>query len=335
MPEENVDKVLEEIEKQIRIINNHSKVFPYAAKPILENSLRFVEMKNTLEMILKNIEQNNNDLQMEINKGTLYLNGREEVVLPKPVKNHFFECKYKFQKFIDNCILDKEEKRKCEQNSFDRITRQYCMYIITILQEAKTIANEKITRTKERISNLTKSHKSEIEDIDKRIRQRYKNFKKIMVDGLKRDKLYLYHYRNGARSAYDYDDYYELSEYVDKSVREFANSLIEAFKEEYSIDTDLGYWRSLFISSIQIVIEPTIKSIPTNMKIKGMDYNELLKFERQQVDNMIPDELFFSLLNLHCMNLTYQKMQGDIERLNNLVKDLNDFVQSASDLLKT
>ena len=185
MPEENVDKVLEEIEKQIRIINNHSKVFPYAAKPILENSLRFVEMKNTLEMILKNIEQNNNDLQMEINKGTLYLNGREEVVLPKPVKNHFFECKYKFQKFIDNCILDKEEKRKCEQNSFDRITRQYCMYIITILQEAKTIANEKITRTKERISNLTKSHKSEIEDIDKRIRQRYKNFKKIMVDGLK------------------------------------------------------------------------------------------------------------------------------------------------------
>ena len=66
-----------------------------------------------------------------------------------------------------------------------------------------------------------------------------------------------------------------------------------------------------------------------------MDYNELLKFERQQVDNMIPDELFFSLLNLHCMNLTYQKMQGDIERLNNLVKDLNDFVQSASDLLKT
>lgn len=333
MPEEEVAKVLDKFENQIRKINDHSRVFPYAARPILENSLRFSRSKETFEKILQSIVHNNNDLKLEIKSGMVCLNGREEIVLPRPVNNLFAECKRDFQKYLEDCILDKKEMRKYEQKRLDRTTKQYCSELMTNLSNANTLAIKRVKTTNDSISETRTTHELEIKDITKRINKRYQNLKTILLGDLKESKFYLYHYDKGASSAKDNDDYHVLRQYVEQSANKFAKSLIESFKEEYSLDAGLKDWGALFHNSIRKVIEPTIESIPRNITIKGMDYAELLRFEHQQVDNMIPDELFFSLLNLHCKNLSYQKLQCDLDHLNILVHALEEFTHSASCLL--
>lgn len=334
MPEEKVVIVLKEFEDQIRSINEHAMVFPYAARPILENSLRFLDVKKIFARILQNIEHENNEIELEIKNGMVCLNGKKEMEIPKSVKSLFLKCKSDFQKFLDDCILDKEGKRKYEQKRLDKTTKQYCSELITDMLNANTLANRRINSTKDTISETRTTHELEIKDITKRINLRCQNLKKILVGDLTKSKFYLYHYSNGvSSSAHDDDDYQELRQYVDQSAKKFAKSLIESFKEEYSLDADLKDWGDLFNNSIRKVIEPTVKSIPRNVKIKGMDYEELLRFEHQQVDNMIPDELFLSLLNLHCKNLSCQKLQSDLDHLYILVKALEEFRHSASDLL--
>lgn len=336
-PKEKVDKVLNEFRDQIKKINGESKVFPYAAKPILEVSLRLTEanrlLMETFEKILENVKKNNNGLEMEIKNGVVSLNGRKEFELPyQPEGTDFSVYKREFQRYLEDCILDKEERRKIAQMRLDRTTEEYCVKLMSDLNKAVKTANERIQTTKGEITRIRKDHVQELRTIQKRINLIYDNLKEILVGDLKENKFYLYHYSNGL--AYSGSDYEELNNFVNQSVERFAQSLIESFKEEYSLDIDLKDWKTLFCNSIASIIDPTIDSIPNGMRMKGINFRELVKFEQQQVDNLIPDELFFSLLNLHSRNISYQYLQREIDVLNKRVESLEEFKLSASELLR-
>lgn len=335
--EDKANDVLNEFKEQIRKISDHSRVFLYAAKPILDYSLSLTVVKDTIAKKIQNA-YDDKDFNLQIKNQVIIVNGKAELELPKPINSRYKKHKSEFLEYLEGCILNKEEMRKYEQIRLDKITKQYYSDLLLDLKKAQDIAKKRIRMTKNTISKTRKKYKQDIKIITQRVEMQYDNFKKILSDKLKENGDCLYHQREYAIIATDNDYHEESSKHVCgvaicRAADRFAESLIKSFKEEYSLDDNLEEWRDLFHYCIHTVIKTTIESIPRKIKIKGINSDELLSFKAQQLDNIIPDELFFSLLNLHCRMVKEQKLQRDIDHLEILVHAIEKFTKSTSDLL--
>ncbi len=337
IPPEDMDKILREYTKQVETLDTKPQVFLYASKPILEYELALAKVQSSLDEVTDQIIQNmskgitNNDVK--IRDGKIVLN-RE--LFNKNLSGlsafEFGSYKYEFNLFLVGSVLAKEESKKIAQARLDRRIMDFSDELRVLLEETIQKAVKRKQNYTNIIAEIKAREEQDLVEIDHRIQSRYDDCKRVLMSA----KLDFYHYHNLEAWIYnpDYDRLIDsVHQFVNDHVNSFAHDIINAFKEEYELDSDLGGWQWLFIESIRKVIPDTVRSIPVNIRMENLNYDELIRFERQQIDNMISDELFFFLLKLHCSNIRLYKLQQKEKKMIRLIESLACYVEEANGLL--
>jgi len=346
LPDSDRTRAIEEISKHVKDISQKAKVFPYASVPILESSNHHKQVQKSLQVVFEEIfrkieRRDGNPVQLKINSNEVSLNGniQQLPILSESCDSEFMQYKESFLKNLKDQILDKSESRKLSQRRFNKEVKSFYAQLSDILQKANENAEKRIAEFEKQIQIEIKQQDDTLKHNHKQADTHYRNTKLVMMDDIN-FKFFKRKTMHRATCAYKEHDQMkkQAREMLSEPVVQFSKVLVSEMKklylgndnDELFPSSDATKWSNALRRSFLKIVNPTMSSIPIKLQMKNLTEEQQVKFEKQLLDNMIPDELFYNLLKLHCTNISNQKFHSDIAVKESWVKTLTEFKKSTA-----
>lgn len=334
------NKVLENYKETIKKKGNNAEVFPYAAKPILDSRIQLIKFReafdNRTNEIRNNIETKY-DSGIQITPEDYTIKSEDlATMLPPNNEETYLQYRDSLINYINTCLLDKKYKRKIEEKSLLNRTSNYYDNLIKDLKKAKKRAEDKreefkINEGKE-LDNNTDNYK----ELRKRITTSYQNLKITLQENFKLDIFQFIGMEgekgsaivNGKGDSFKLKDDAALSKFYSE-IYKFADDLINEFKEVFSFKSDLSNWKESFHKAVKEALESTQNKFPDMLQIKKVTKKEVDTINKQLLDNILPDELFFHFLELYSEYLKAREDENIYNKYEDKIKKLEDFIKNA------